>query len=146
MRKIIILGVMVLATAVNMAAAKEKVFGEGVGEGDLTAISKILAEPDAFVGKTLRVEGTAVGVCAHRGCWLSLASDVEGETLRVKVEDGVIVFPKEILGETVRVEGVFTSNSVEQAGKVCDRTRDGEAPVQCVTVYQLTGSGAVADF
>ncbi|MBU0743151.1 DUF4920 domain-containing protein [bacterium] len=125
------------------ALAKEKVYGKGVGEGDITKISTILAAPDEFAGKTVRVEGTAVGVCTHRGCWVTLASDQEEQTMRVKVEDGVIVFPKEIIGEHVTVEGVFTINKVEAK---CDATKHGEPEVKCTTFYEIKGAGATVDW
>ena len=144
MRKLTIIVLAVLLATSLSAFAKAKMYGKGVSEGDVTKISAILASPDDFVGKNVRVEGTAVGVCAHRGCWLELASDVEGETIRIKVEDGVIVFPKEIIGETVRVEGVFTANNPQATEKTCDRTKPGEAPVACLTTYQVSGIGAVS--
>ncbi|MBK7703037.1 MAG: DUF4920 domain-containing protein [bacterium] len=137
---------LLLAVVAAPAVAKEKVYGKGVAEGDVTSISAVLAHPDQYVGKTLVIEGTVVGVCAHRGCWLSLASDVEGQTLRVKVEDGVIVFPKEIVGEKVRATGVFKANRVEDTAKKCDATRAGEPEVQCKTVYELAATGAVCNW
>jgi len=133
----------VLLAVVAVAVAKDKTYGKGVSEGEFTKVSAILGSPDDFVGETVRVEGTAVGVCSHRGCWLELSSDVEGESIRIKVEDGVIVFPKEIIGETVRVEGVFKANSPEVAEKKCDRTKPGDEPVACTTTYEVTGVGAV---
>jgi hypothetical protein len=145
MRRIVI-ALLLLAVAAVPAAAKEKIYGRGVAAGEVTPISTILAHPDQYAGKTLIIEGTAVAVCAHRGCWVTLASDVEGETLRVKVEDGVIVFPKEIVGEKVRAQGVFTANKVEDTAKKCDATREGEPAVQCVTVYQLSATGAVCNW
>lgn len=145
MRRFVI-ALLLLAVAAAPAVAKEKVYGKGAPAGDATPISTVLASPDQYVGKTLVVEGTVVGVCAHRGCWLSLASDVEGQTLRVKVEDGVIVFPKEIVGEKVRAQGVFKANRVEDTAKKCDATREGEPEVQCTTVYELFASGAVCDW
>ncbi len=142
----IVTALLLLAVAVVPAVAKEKIYGKGVAAGDVTPISVVLANPDQFIGKTLVIEGTVVGVCAHRGCWLSLASDVEGETLRVKVEDGVIVFPKEIVGEKVRAQGVFKANRVEDTAKKCDATREGEPEVQCKTVYELFATGAVCNW
>ena len=143
MRRIIMAVMLLSVLLAGTALAKEKVYGKGVSEGDFTKVSTIFVSPEDFAGKTLRVEGTAVGVCAHRGCWVTLASDKEGETLRVKVEDGVIVFPKEIIGEHVQVEGVFTINKVEEK---CDATREGEPEVKCTTFYQLTGTGALVDW
>lgn len=143
MRKITMAVLALTLLLAGAAVAMDKSYGKGVSEGDVTKVSAIMADPDAFVGKTVRVEGTAVSVCAHRGCWLELASDTEGETIRIKVEDGVIVFPKEIMGETVRAEGVFTANRPSALEKMCDRTKDGEEPVACLTTYQVSGVGAV---
>jgi len=136
----------------GFALAGEKVYGEGVASQDTVVVSELLANPDQFVGKTLRVKGTVVGSCAHRGCWISIASDTEGETVRVKVKDGVIVFPPEIVGETVIAEGVWTANelTLEQTKKVCaaearkegKEFEEGEV-TNCMTMYQLSGTGAV---
>lgn len=142
MRKFTVAILAVLLVA-GVAVAKDKKYGKGVSEGDVISISAIMDSPDDYVGKTVRVEGTAVSVCSHRGCWMELASDVEGETIRIKVEDGVIVFPKEIVGETVRAEGVFTANHKHATEKMCDRTKEGEKPVACLTTYQVSGIGAV---
>ena len=139
MRRVLCISLLLLVAA-GIAVAKDSTYGKGLTEGEFTPVSAILENPDAFVGKTVRVEGVAVGVCAHRGCWLNIASEKEGgETLRFKVQDGVIVFPKEILGETVKAEGVFTKNVVE---KECD-AEHGDGPAEkCVTYYQISGTGA----
>ena len=132
--------------------AGEKVYGEGVSSSDTMLVSVLLADPDAYVGKVVRVEGTAVGVCAHRGCWVNIASDKEGDVVRVKVEDGVIVFPPEIIGDHVVAEGVWTSNQLdlETTKKVCAHRAqeegeefDPESVTSCMTLYQITGTGAV---
>lgn len=135
-----------------MAEEKAKVYGEGVTGDETVVVSELLAQPDKYVGKTLRVKGTVVGSCAHRGCWISIASDKEGETVRMKVKDGVIVFPPEIVGETVIAEGVWTANelTLEQTKKVCaaEARKEGEEfdeskVTTCMTQYQLSGTGAV---
>lgn len=140
MRRILSTVVLLSLLMSGLALAKDKVYGDGVSEGAFTPISAIVAEPEAYAGKTVRIEGTAVGVCAHRGCWVTLASDVEGETLRVKVEDGVIVFPKNVVGEQVKVEGVLMVNKIE---KPCDSNKPGEPQIQCQTLLEVRGTGAV---
>jgi len=139
MRRTMTVTLLIVLLVAGIAEAKVKKYGKGVSKGEYTKISTILADPEAYNGKVVRVEGTAVGVCAHRGCWLTLASDVEGQTIRFKVEDGVIIFPKEIVGETVKGEGVFTINKVET---ICDATKPGEAEEKCETFYQISGTGA----
>ena len=129
-----------------------KVYGAGVSAPDTMLVSQLLADPEAYIGKTVRVKGTAVGVCAHRGCWINIASDKEGETVRVKVQDGVIVFPPEIVGDEVIAEGVWTANelTLEQTKEICaaearkmGEDYDPEDVTTCRTLYQLTGTGAV---
>ena len=143
--------VFVLALAAG-ALAEDKTYGEGVTGEDIVLVSDLLAKPDDFIGKTVRVKGTAVGVCAHRGCWINVAGDKEGETVRVKVQDGVIVFPPEIVGDTVIAEGVWTANelTMEQTKKVCaaEARKEGKEfdegeVTTCMTLYQISGTGAV---
>ena len=143
--------IFVLALAAG-ALAEDKTYGEGVTGEDIVLVSDLLAKPDEFIGKTVRVKGTAVGVCAHRGCWINVAGDKEGETVRVKVQDGVIVFPPEIVGDTVIAEGVWTANelTMEQTKKVCaaEARKEGKEfdegeVTTCMTLYQISGTGAV---
>ena len=149
----LLVSVVVLVTAgAVLAGDGEKVYGEGISAPDTMLVSELLAAPDAWVGKTVRVKGTAVGVCAHRGCWINIASDQEGQTVRMKVKDGVIVFPAEIVGDMVVAEGVWTANelTMEQTKKVCavearkaGREFDAEEVSTCMTLYQISGTGAV---
>ena len=141
-----------LVAGFAMAGEGDKVYGEGVSAPDTMLVSDLMANPEAYIGKTIRVKGTAVGVCEHRGCWINIASDTEGETVRVKVKDGVIVFPAEIKGDLVIAEGVWTANelTMEQTKKVCaaQAKHDGEdfdekEVTSCMTLYQISGTGAV---
>ncbi len=155
MRKITLLmltAMLILVSSSAMADAGSKTFGKGISAPDTVLVSDVLSHPDAYVGKTIRVTGTAVGVCKHRGCWISLASDKEGETLRVKVKDGEIVFPPEIVGETVTAEGVWTANQISlKPAEEKHKSHDGKEKTacsasdeaSCKTVYQLSGIGAV---
>ena len=148
---ILLVSAMVLLM-VGLALAGQKVYGKGVtGEG-LNKISEILAAPDAFIGQTVRVQGTAVAGCAHRGCWINIASDQEGQTIRMQVKDGEIVFPPEIIGEMVIAEGVWTANqlTLEQTKALCaaearkgGQEYDPDEVVTCRTAYQISGTGAV---
>jgi len=136
------------------ATAKEspRSFGAGVAATDTVLVSTLMASPDAYVGQTIRVKGVAVAVCAHRGCWLNLASDTEGETLRVKVPDGAMVFPPDLVGDVVLAEGIWTANKLdlETTKELCatNAKRDGKdfdpaSVTACLTLYQLSGTGAV---
>ena len=149
--KILMISTVILLLA-GAAMAGEKVYGKGVSGKELLKVSEILSNPDEFIGKTVRVKGIAVAGCAHRGCWLNIASDVEGQTIRLQVKDGEIVFPPEIIGETVIAEGVWTANqyTLEQTKAMCaaEARKEGkeynpEDVVTCKTAYQISGIGAV---
>ena len=144
-----IVAILILASG---AIAGEKVYGKGVTGKDVTKVSEILANPDVWIGKVVRVQGTAVAGCAHRGCWLNISSDKEGETIRLQVKDGEIVFPPEIIGETVIAEGVWTANklTLEQTKAACaaEARKEGkdynpDEVVTCKTAYQISGTGVV---
>ena len=153
MRKVSILLVFIIVLLLaGSALAGEKVYGKGVTGKELNVISEVLADPDALIGKTVRVKGIAVAGCAHRGCWLNIPSDKEGETIRLQVKDGEIVFPPEIIGETVIAEGVWTANqyTLEQTKAMCaaEARKEGKEynpddVVTCKTAYQISGTGVV---
>ena len=86
--------------------AKTDVYGNGVKLTQSTPVSAILDNPDDYLGKTVRVEGMILAVCAKRGCWVYVAGDRQGEKIQVKVTDGEIVFPMSSSGRMGVVEGV----------------------------------------
>ena len=95
----LIVGIGFLFSASSSATAGDaKKYGDGVELEESMKISALLMFPDGYVGKTVRVEGRIVGVCAKRGCWMELAGDREFESMRIKVDDGVIVFPADAKG------------------------------------------------
>ena len=95
--------------AMKPAAAVEsgEALAKGITLSEFTPISAILAAPEKFEGQRVLVKGEAVAVCETRGCWINLKSDADNsKSLRVKVEDGEIVFPMTCKGNEVQVEGV----------------------------------------
>ena len=128
-------------------------YGEKLSDIEVVKISTLLETPDEYVGKTVKVEGRVTGVCAHRGCWIEIAGDEDFQSLRFKVEDGVMVFPAEAVGHVATAEGVFTkieltveqTQAMHKAG--CEKeegaTCDHGMPEEGGVVYQLAGTGAV---
>jgi hypothetical protein len=132
----------VMLSAVVLAADTR--LGSGVTLQTATAIADLVERPEAFVGKTVRVNGVATAVCSHMGCWMALAPEdrAEGPTVRLKVEDGVIVFPVSAKGKRVAAEGVFErvgrdEESHEAAGE--HAAQDAKAS----KTYQIAATGAV---
>lgn len=79
--------------------------GNGITLSERTDIEDILQNPVAFDGKTVAVQGKVVGVCERMGCWMDLESPSSAR-IRVKVEDGKIVFPVSLQGKMAIAEGV----------------------------------------
>jgi hypothetical protein len=143
---------LLFAVACKPAEAPGTVYGERPSLGDTTLISAILAEPESYVGQRVLVAGTVVEVCEKRGCWMQIAGDQEFQALRVKVEDGVIVFPMTARGHAAVVEGVV-EKIVLSADEAREQARhraeehgtpfDSAATYEAQTTYQLRGIGAV---
>jgi hypothetical protein len=134
------------------ALAAEKTYGAGVGKAEPVKVSELLADPDKYVGKAVRVEGLVTDVCPKRGCWMEVASDKEFQTIRIKVEDGVIVFPMDAKGKIATAEGIFTRREVPAERVEAMRRHQAEdkgipyepRPVQGPEVhYVIQGTGAV---
>ena len=146
-----------LAIAIPFAAAAEsgKTFGKGVGDGEIIKVSELVANAEKYVGQTVRVEGVVIDVCAKRGCWMEIAGDGKSGKIRIKVDDGVIVFPKDAKGKQAIAEGVFTkiemTNDEAQAHAKHEAEERGQAPQAAkapappTVVYQIAGTGAVVD-
>jgi hypothetical protein len=84
-----------------------KAFGAGITLADAVSVDDILANPTAYDGKVVRVEGMVTDVCPKRGCWFELASKTPGKKLRFKVQDGVMTFPMEAKGQTAIAQGTI---------------------------------------
>lgn len=132
----------VIAAVVGVSAGETKL-GAGVTLKESTSIVALAKTPQDFVGKTVRVDGIATAVCAEMGCWMAVApeGDTSGVTVRLKVDDGVIVFPVSAKGRKVSAEGVFEAVGAGEAKEAA-----GEHAVQDPKAskdYQIKATGAV---
>jgi hypothetical protein len=157
MKKALIFGFVAMAS-MAMASSQEK-FGAGVAIDQPTPIADIVANPEKFVGMTLRIDGTATAVCAHMGCWMAVSeSGKEGAaTVRLKVEDGVIVFPVSAKGKAVSAQGTFErikADDVEGNEAAAEHAKQTPAaagehaahqakPDAAAAKYQLKATGAI---
>lgn len=151
MKKIIILSIISLFVLGSVNASSKKKYGKEVTLKQSTKISEIVANPEKFNGKKVLVEGPIVDVCKERGCWIKIGSDKEFESIRFKVEDGVIVFPMEIKGKNTTAEGVVSYKvfSVEELikngeehAKEEGKTFDPSTVKGPKTILQINGEGA----
>jgi hypothetical protein len=147
MKALLALGLLALVAPLGAGETK---LGTGVNLKETTAIKMLVEQPAVYVGKTVRIDGVATAVCTHMGCWMAVAaegpdgpdSNEKGATVRLKVDDGVIVFPVTAKGRKVSAEGVFeavgaAAESQEAAGE--HAKHDPKASQQ----YQLKATGAI---
>jgi hypothetical protein len=137
-----------LISVIAPLSAGETKLGTGVALKDVTEIKALVEQPAAYVGKTLRVDGVATAVCAHMGCWMAVAGpgpgsgNEGGATVRLKVDDGVIVFPVTAKGRKVSAEGVF--EIVGNTGDAKDASEEhAKHDAGASRQYQLKATGAI---
>ena len=138
---------MFLAAAAVSLAAQDK-FGAGVQIDQPTPIADIVKNPEAYVGMTVRIDGTATAVCQHMGCWMAVSETdkPDAPTVRLKVEDGVIVFPVSAKGKAVSAQGTFErikSDDVEGNEAASEHAKHQAKPDAAAAKYQLKATGAI---
>jgi len=138
-------------TAVSLISAAELKLGKPLAMKDPITIATLLAHADDYVGKTVQVKGKITEVCQMMGCWMELTND-EGQKVRIKVNDGDIVFPKDSAGKDAVAEGKFAKIELTREQAVAQAKEEAEekglkfdaASVKSgITIYQIHGTGAV---
>lgn len=116
------------------------------------SIQQVLEKPETYVDKTVQVKGKVTEVCQMAGCWTSLVDPDTNKMIRVKVDDGVIVFPKDSVGKTAIAEGMLKKIELTKEQATARAKHEAEergrkfnpASVKSgITIYQLQGTGAV---
>lgn len=141
-----------LSLTVSAGAEPGTQYGESLTEAPLVSIAEMVADPDAFEGKRVRVQGVVTDVCPKRGCWMNIGEAEGFEEVIFKVHDGVIVVPMSAKGQWTIAEGI--ARKVELS---LERTRsylghlamekgedfDPASVTEPKTLVRLMGTGAV---
>jgi hypothetical protein len=125
--------------------------GKPLALNQATSITQLNAAPEQFVGKDIQVRGKVTEVCQAMGCWTAISDPRSGEIVRIKVNDGEIVFPKSAVGKTAIAEGKFVKLELTKAQALArakheaeENGKDFQRPSKLSTViYQIQGYGAV---
>ncbi len=157
---ILVLSIGLLAVLPGFAEEATK-YGPGVTLDEPVPVGALLTAPDDYLGSAVRVDGVITGVCKKRGCWMQVTDPDTGQGVRIKVEDGVIVFPYDAMGKKVAAEGVFDAivltpeqieaRAAEHAhaeGESCDREGSAreagcDAESREDRIFLIRGTGAV---
>ena len=115
-----------------------------------STVARVTADASNLAGSTVQVKGTVAEVCQMMGCWMALTGG--GKSIRIKVNDGDIVFPKEAVGRTAIAEGKLTKieltkeQAIERARHEAEEQGRKFNPAKVkggLTIYQIDGTGAV---
>lgn len=143
-----------MMSAVAAAFAGELKLGQPLTLKESRSVTQILADPAPLVGKTVQVRGQVTEVCQMMGCWMALTEPGTSKLLRVKVNDGDIVFPKESVGKSAVAEGTLARIALTKEQAIAQAKHEAEeqgrkfnpASVKSgVVIYQIKGAGAVIE-
>lgn len=141
-------------TICALNAFAEAKFGGGAKFTEAIPMSTIMKNPESYVGKEVTVSGTIVDVCAKRGCWMQLSTDVKNEKVKIKVNDGEMVFPLESRGKKAAAKGQFkkmnltleqTKSYLEHVAEENKKKFDPASVKEAIVVYQVQATGAVIE-
>lgn len=151
MKNLLSLFILCIFSLSSNSFGKSLQLGAPLSLDTVTPVSDINKHPEKYLGKKVLIEGLIINVCAKRGCWMDIASDVPFEKIQVKVVDGEIVFPLETKGKNVRVEGIaeeikLTKEQAIYMGKhraeEQGTTFDPASVTGPVSFYRIKGLGA----
>lgn len=125
--------------------------GAGITQDKMTQISDILADPSQYVDQMVVISGKIDAVCPMQGCWIDVLDEESNKKIRVKVEDGKIVFPAESEGRMVKVEGKVEEKTMTKEEYISYKKHEAEElgiefdPASVTgpeTTYRIWGLGA----
>ncbi len=134
------------------AWAAEMNLGKPIDVKQTTTIKELLANPDQYLGKDVKIEGEITAVCQNMACWINVKDGSTPETITVKVNDGEIVFPKDGRGRKVVAQGRFEKLDLTKEQYIAylehqaveSHTKIDTTKITTVKpVYRIRGSGAV---
>src|SRR5437773_4719026 len=139
----------VLSLRGPVARLADQNLGKPLTLAEPTPLAQIEAHPEKYVGKVVQIRGRVTEVCQAMGCWMNIVDPVGERTIRIKVEDGEIVFPQSAVGKLAVAEGKLVKleltreEAVAQAQHEAEeqgRKFDPKSIRNGVTMYMLQGA------
>jgi hypothetical protein len=140
---------LLLAVAVLSADTR---LGKPVEVKRSIAVADLMSDPARHEGKTVQVKGKVIETCERMGCWMNLADEPSGKRVRVKVNDGEIVFPQTAVGKIAVARGKLVKLQLTREQAVAAARHEAEEQSRKFdpksvkggsTFYQIQGEGAV---
>lgn len=114
------------------------------GDIPTVAISDLLAKPQDYEGKTVKLTGTVTDVCQNMGCWLML-SDGTNEIRVITLHK--FFLPKDCAKSKAVVDGIFklAETSEEHEKKMIEESQNSKIKTEDVAgtqkVYNIEATG-----
>lgn len=115
-----------LLCAVSLAAFADTKLGKPLQMKDSMAVGDLLKDPAKHVGQTVQVKGKVTAVCQMAGCWMALVDPASKKQIRVKVNDGDIVFPQTAVGKMAVAEGKFEKIELTREQAIANAKHEAE--------------------
>lgn len=146
-------GLLVSIALVSGCGNKYHQFGDPLtmSPSETVAVEKLLAAPQDYDGKTVRLTGMVSNVCARKGCWLTMTDG--NETLRVSFtcpSEGRII-PMEAKGRQAVVEGPVALVEISEEMARHYEEESGASPEEIAAiqgpqkVLAMNSNGALVD-
>jgi hypothetical protein len=122
--------------------------GAALTDGIPVTVTELLARPDAFAGKRVRLRGDVTAMCQHKRAWFAVvAEDQSGRTLRVMTTPSFLV-PAGSIGKTAETEGVVEviELAADQARHLAGEHKLGDPTAVTQNVKQVVLRATGADF
>lgn len=126
--------------------------GQPLTQAQPMTVSALLRDAAAHEGKTVQVKGKITEVCQMMGCWMNLVDTSTQQSVRIKVNDGEIIFPKDAPGRMAVAEGKLKKIVLSREQAVAMAQHEAEEQGRKLdpasikagkTFYQIQGTGAV---
>jgi len=102
------------ATATDASGATVTVTGTKLAGLAAVSIAELLARPEQYAGKSVRVEGSVSAMCYHRRGWFAVQEGGSGGSFVRVVTAPTFLVPEGAMGKQVRTEGVVEVTEVAE--------------------------------
>lgn len=142
---------LILALAGAAMLMAETRLGQPLTLREPLTVDQLMATPAAYANQTVQVKGKVTEVCQMAGCWMQLAGSGKN-AVRVKVNDGDIVFPRTSVGKMAVAEGMLKKIEMTKEQAIARAKHEAEergvkfdaASVKSgSTIYQIQSVGAL---
>ena len=90
------------------------IYGKPFSSNNPSTVSDLINNSKDYLDKNIIVTGKIIEVCPMRGCWVQIIDPDGMVSLRIKVNDGEIIFPLSAVGADMVVNGILKKRVFSQ--------------------------------